>query len=268
MTTRKSVSIGFTAFALLGSSIAFASIELTPEQTKSCEKTLKDAKSWDLWTWPYPLIAKLKDGSVPPECKAVIEHFAEPCTTGVKSAKSDFEALKDKNPGMTMADLCNNKAFSEMGDAYAYALQKEAFAKQQEAEKAADEQKRAEATAKVELPKATQHNASLEKAVAAAYAKDYPEGKVIKVILGPWSEDLEKDAFGRVIGHDLQATVVNKQPDGKCQLHDELWMQRGHGKSFSGPFTSRGAGSQSKTEILCSKVGGGATASAAPKKRK
>lgn len=258
--------LGLTAFTLLGGSRAFAGIELTPEQTQVCEKTFRESKSWGpTWTWPYPLVAKLKDGSVSPECKAVIEKLAEPC---MKGSKSNYEDLKAKHPDMTMSDLCNTTAFSDMGDAFAYAQQKEEFAKKQAADKAAAEQKRQEDVAKVELPKATQHNASLEKAVAAAYGKDYPEGKVLKVILGKWQDDFEKDSFGRVTGRDLDATVVNKQPDGKCQLHNEYWMQHGNGRSFSGPLSARGAGSMTKSEILCSKVGAGASASAETPKKK
>lgn len=255
-----------TAFAMVGSSRAFAGVELTPEQTKACEKAFQDSKSWGpTWTWPYPIVGKLKSGAVSAECKAVIEKLADPC---MKGSKSNYESLKDKNPGMTMADLCNTTAWSEMGDAYAWELQKAEAAKKQEAEKAAADQKRQEATDKVELPKATQHNAGLEKAVATAYGKDYPEGKVLSVVLGDWSDDFEKDAFGRVTGRDLDATVVNKQPDGKCYLHNEYWMQHGNGRSFSGALSARGAGSMSKTEILCTKAEAGASASASSPKKK
>src|SRR5262249_20377715 len=111
--------------------------------------------------------------------------------------------------------------------------------------KFAEEQKRAKelAAAKdaleaTEVPKAEMHRARLEKAVAVAYDKDYPGNKVLKVILDGWSDDLEKDAFGRVTGRDLLATVVNKHPDGKCELHSELWLQRGSGRSFSGPLSA------------------------------
>lgn len=120
----------------------------------------------------------------------------------------------------------------------------------------ATEKKAAEAKAKLattEVPKADQRNPGLEKAVAKAYTKDYP-GKVLKVVLGRWADDFEKDAFGRVNGRDLYATVVNKQPDGTCQLHGELWLQHGKGKSFAGPLSARGAGSVEESPILCTKV--------------
>jgi hypothetical protein len=256
------------ATLLVTGSRASAGIDLTPEQIKTCEKTFQDSKSWgSIWNWPYPLVAKLKDGSVSPECKAEIEDLAKKCMTS-DSEKNRYKDLAAKNPGMVLADWCNNSTFSSMGDSYTYELQKVESAKKREAELAAEEQKRQGETAKVELPKATQHNAGLEKAVAAAYAKDYPEGKVLKVILGSWADDMEKDSFGRVTGRDLNATVVNKQPDGKCQLHDELWMQHGNGRSFSGPLSARGAGSMTKTEILCSKVEAGASEAAPKKKRK
>lgn len=115
-----------------------------------------------------------------------------------------------------------------------------------------------------ELPEAKQHNAKLEQAVIAAYIKGgYKDNKVLKVILGDWSTDYEKDAFGRITGHDLWATVVNKHPDGKCELFSELWLQLGNGRSWSGPLSERGAGSLETAEILCSKV----EAAAKPKKK-
>jgi hypothetical protein len=185
-----------------------------------------------------------------PECKAEIDKRAQNCMNDPREAsnlakshewypndkaKGDAEALK------FCADVATKILKEQMED-----LAK----KQKEAEK---DKAKLEST---EMPTAKLHDPKLEKAVAAAYKKDYPEGKVLKVILGEWSDDYEKDAFGRVTGRDLGATVVNKQPDGKCQLHDEYWMQHGNGKSFSGPLSSRGAGSLTKTEILCSKVEG------------
>jgi hypothetical protein len=107
-----------------------------------------------------------------------------------------------------------------------------------------------------EMPKPNMKDAKLEKAVADAFNKGYADAhwKVMRVILDGWSDDLEKDAFGRVTGRDLAAVVVKKQPDGKCILHDELWLQHGDGRSYSGPLTPRGAGSWTDTEILCEKV--------------
>ncbi|HEX4460313.1 MAG TPA: hypothetical protein VIA18_20185 [Polyangia bacterium] len=133
------------------------------------------------------------------------------------------------------------------------------FAIERDMNKFLDAAKDAAGKAKMEataVPKADQRNPALEKAVAKAYAKDYPSGKIIKVVLGRWADDYEKDAFGRITGRDLYATVVNKQPDGTCQLHGELWLQHGKGKSFSGPLSARGSGSAEDSPILCSKAGG------------
>lgn len=104
-----------------------------------------------------------------------------------------------------------------------------------------------------ELPKAAMKNAALENAVAAAYKRDY-EHKVLKVILQGWDDDLEKDAFGRVTGRNMHATVVTKRKDGTCELHYELWLQRGNGRSFSGPLSARGAGSKDTKALSCAKV--------------
>lgn len=116
-----------------------------------------------------------------------------------------------------------------------------------------------------ELPKPTMKNAALEKAVAAAYKKDY-ENTAVKVILFGWDDDYEKDAFGQVTGRDMAATVAVKNADGTCTLHYELWMQYGNGRSFSGPLHARGAGSAEDTPINCDKLEGAAPAKAAPAK--
>ena len=60
--------------------------------------------------------------------------------------------------------------------------------------------------------------------------------------------------------------VVEKLPDGTCQLHYELWMQNGHGKSFSGPLEARGAGSLEELAISCDKIDAAAAAKATPAK--
>ena len=129
-------------------------------------------------------------------------------------------------------------------------------------------QSRAAATESLEVPEATMHDAKLEKAVAAAYVKEgYKDNKILKVVLLGWAEDLEKDGFGRVNGRDMQATVVNKHPDGKCELHYELWLQHGSGKSFSGALEARGAGSEQNTEIPCEKAEAAGGKSASGKKK-
>ena len=142
--------------------------------------------------------------------------------------------------------------------------------KEAEAEAKAKAERDAKAAAEVaarELPKPTKHDAKLEKMVSDAYHRDYPDGKILKVLLFDWAEDYEKDAFSRVTGRDLDATVVNKQPDGRCFMHNEYWLQNGNGRSFSGPLSARGAGSANDTEISCSKVEAPATAKPAAKKK-
>ncbi len=107
----------------------------------------------------------------------------------------------------------------------------------------------------VEVPKATMHDAKLEAMIKAAYVEDYHGvNKVLKVVLQGWEDDYEKDDFDRIIGRDMNATVVNKQPDGTCSLHSEMFMQHGNGRSFSGPFELRGAGTAHDVDILCEKV--------------
>jgi hypothetical protein len=121
----------------------------------------------------------------------------------------------------------------------------------------------------VEVPKATMHDAKLEGMIKSAYELDYHGvNKVLKVVLQGWEEEYEKDAFGRITGRDIDATVVNKQPDGTCSLHSEMFLQHGNGRSFSGPFELRGAGSASDTAILCEKVEQAKAAPAPAKKKK
>jgi hypothetical protein len=109
------------------------------------------------------------------------------------------------------------------------------YLKEEKAKKeAAEEKAKLEGT---EVPKPTMHDAKLEKAVAAAYDRDYPGNKILKVVLGGWSDDFEKDAFGRITG-------------------------------ISGPLSARGSGSMETTEILCSKAEAGASAPIASTKKK
>jgi hypothetical protein len=143
---------------------------------------------------------------------------------------------------------------------------------EQQADQYATEQQAAEkkqaALDAAEVPVAKMHDAKLEKAVAVAYDKDYPGNKILKVVLDTWSDEYEKDAFGRVTGRDLGAVVVVKLTDGTCQLHDEFWLQHGNGRSFSGPLSARGAGSMQQTAILCTKAEAAASAPSAGKTKK
>lgn len=183
-----------------------------------------------------------------------------------------YRDASNEGPHKDPPGFCSYRAFGEISnDLLQAAYKKDQDAAQAKAEierKAKDAADSAQKAATIELPKAEKHDAALEKAVAAALVRDYPGNKVLKVILGSSSDDFEKDAFGRITGRDLDATVVNKHPDGKCELHGELWMQRGNGKSFSGPLSARGAGSLHQDEILCSRVEGTASADASSKKKK
>ena len=238
----------------------------TIEEAYKCEAEvdLRDAAP-DAWKW---LDDAVKSGKVfSPACKAEFDKRMALCL------KDPAIQYKLKDPEISKGIPGRACYFNVFGGIWEQVTndRNDKKAAAEEAKKKAERD--AQAAAKVaaqELPKATKHDAKLEKMVSDAYHKDYPEGKVLKVILGEWSDDYEKDAFNRVTGRDLSAIVVNKQPDGKCSLHDELWMQNGNGRSFSGPLSARGAGSASDTEILCSKVEGGASApatKAAPKKK-
>lgn len=232
----------------------------TAEQATTCAKEAAESANGG---GAYKYSEALKQGHVSAACQAEVEKRSAQCLKdpAMKYSLNDRSVTKGDDAG-----YCTKQAFGTITDQIVNA----GLAKEREAAaaKVAEEAKAKQAadTAAVELPKAELHDAKLEKAVAAAYDKDYPGNKVLKVVLGSWSTDYEKDAFGRITGRDLDATVVNKQPDGKCQLHSELWMQRGSGKSFSGPLSARGAGSMSKKEILCSKVDAGAAAASKTRK--
>jgi hypothetical protein len=221
----------------------------TLENAHLCDKEWATAnESPDLWKW-FNEAAKTGKG-LSPECKAELDKRQQVC---LKDPSMD---VYFNQRGTEPNKLCYQQAFSGMQSqvsaAAAAKKRDEDVAKAKEAEHA----KIAAATAARELPAAKKHDAKLEKAVADAYHRNYPDNKVLKIILFAWSDELEKDAFNRVTGRDLDATVVEKEPDGKCYLHNEFWLQHGSGKSFSGPLSPRGAGSLNKDEILCSKVDG------------
>jgi hypothetical protein len=203
----------------------------TPEQSAPC---VNQPKFWN-GAWK-------RDANE--ACNAEIARRAELCLKepAMQTFINDPTSGAHKDPARFCKEIAQGAIERDM-DAYLIIREKE--------QKAAAAQSKLEGT---ELPKADQHNPTLEKAVAKAYAKDYPSGKILKVILGRWADDFEKDAFGRITGRDLYATVVNKQPDGSCQSHGELWLQHGKGKSFAGPLSPRGAGSAEDSGILCTKV--------------
>jgi hypothetical protein len=250
----------------VGTTSAVASAEWgTLEQARLCEKdwaTANASPKREDW-----IADAMKTGKgIAPACKAEIDREAQLC---LKDPGLDLEL---RQRGLKASDgnrYCIVHVFFNMADQFENADRK---AKEAEEEAKKQEERKAKDAAEVaarELPKAERKDAKLEKAVADAYHRDYPSGKILKVILGSWSTDYEKDDFGRVIGRDIDATVVNKQQDGKCYLHDELWMQHGNGRSFSGPLSARGAGSASDKEILCTKAeaAGGAVAAKGGKKK-
>jgi hypothetical protein len=178
-------------------------------------------------------------------CKAEIAQRLDKCLQDPEQRKiiDDPQYVAHKDPKGYCKEVAEEKIEHQMDE----------YLKQQEARK--DLEARQAKLDGTEVPKAKMHDPLLEKAVASAYNKAYPGNKILKVVLGNWSDDYEKDVFGRVTGRDLYATIVNRHPDGKCELHGELWLQHGKGKSFSGPLSARGAGSAETNQISCSKVG-------------
>jgi len=238
------------------------------EDAYHCEAEVDAWSAADSNAWKW-LDDTLKAGKLTPACKAVFDRRMPAC---LKDPSMTDHLAEDKSNG-TPNRSCHQQVFGGIWEQVVNDRNQKKEAEEQAKAKAESDAKAAAEVAAREVPKATRHDAKLEKAVSAAYHRDYPDGKVLKVILDDWSTDYEKDAFDRVTGRDLSATVVNKQPDGKCYLHGELWLQYGNGRSFSGPLSARGAGSASDEEILCSKVEGAASApvtkaKAAPKKKK
>lgn len=187
---------------------------------------------------------------LPEDCKAEIQKRIEVCK---KTPTADQEAIDDCNRQRKLPDpakepdkYCTSVVWDEM----------------------LNQSRWTPPDPSVEVPKATMHDAKIEAAIKLAYEKDYHGvNKVLKVVLQGWEDEYEKDDFNRITGRDMDATVVNKQPDGTCSLHSEMFMQHGNGKSFSGPFELRGAGSAHDQAILCEKVEPAAKAAAPAKKK-
>ena len=216
----------------------------------------------DQWKW---LDETLKANKLSPACKAVFESRIPACL------KDPYMQSGLKNPEIQKGipnRACHQQVWGGIWEQVTNDRQNKKQAEEEAKAKADRDAKAAAEVAARELPKAKRHDANLEKLVANAYRKDYPDGKILKVLVFDWSDDYEKDAFDRVTGRDLDATVVNKQPDGRCFMHNEYWLQYGNGRSFSGPLSARGAGSASDKEILCSKAEAGASVASAGKAKK
>lgn len=225
----------------------------TPEQAAVCTKNCDYYNDW-------------KD-TASPECKAELDRRTKACLDDPKEKKEYDAWVKSYKDAKSDAKLPTyNEACSSHG--------KDDLVSSMDRYKDLCTQKKEDDAAKAklestEVPKAEMHDAKLEAMVKKAYVDDYHGvNKVLKVVLQGWDDDYETDSFGQITGRDMHATVVNKQPDGKCSLHSELFLQHGHGRSFSGPFSLRGGGSASDNEILCSKVEGKPVAAPAKKKSK
>ena len=190
-----------------------------------------------------------------PECKAEVDRRTKACLSDPNAKKSydawvkSYKDAKSDAKLQSFADSCDNDVKMEMESAM---NRWEDICKKKKEDDAA--KAKLEST---EVPKASMHDAKIAAAIKKAWEDDtHGEYKTLKVVLGGWDDDYEKDAFGQITGRDMLATIVNKRADGSCWLHEELFLQHGHGMKFSGPFELRGAGSASDTEILCSKAEG------------
>ena len=193
-----------------------------------------------------------------PECQAELDKRAALCLKDPgmvqnleyyrtnRDAAANWRAkLLKADPDQGPTTICLGEAFDRL-----YAQRKRAAEQKAELEKWMAE------AAKVELPKADKKDAALEKQIAAAYKAAYPANTVLMVLLQQKSWSTERSDYGVITNRNYQAIVVNKHPDGTCQLHNELWMQEYIGGRFKGPLMQRGAGSQELKPILCEKVPG------------
>jgi hypothetical protein len=200
-----------------------------------------------------------------PECQAELEKRGAVCLADPATVKL-LEEARTGTPNwrtkILKEDPTNGPMTICLDDVFQRVKRQHERAIQVKAEKAARD---AEA-AKVELPTAEKRDKKLEKQIAAAYKAEYPDNTVLMVLLQSKGWDTERSDYGVVTNRNIQAIVVNKQPDGSCQLHNEMWMQEYIGGRFKGPLSQRGAGSQRLTPILCEKVPG-ADKPAKPAKR-
>jgi hypothetical protein len=185
-----------------------------------------------------------KSEKVSPACVAEVDRRAKICLQDPEEKKTidDPKYSAHKDP----LGYCESIVFHRMQ------AQLSTYAKEQKKAKEEADEKAKIAGQKV--PKADMHDAKLEKLIADAYKKNFPDNKILKVIITDKKWDFERDALNRITGRDINASVVNKHPDGACEIHSEMWVQQGNGKSYHGPFDERGAGSLEKVGILCENV--------------
>lgn len=204
--------------------------------------------------------------NVSPECKAELDQRAAVCLKDPAQVKEIENYRKnDRGSWPTKAlkdDPANGPTLVCLDEVYGRLRRQREKAIKDKAEREAA----LAAAQKVELPKADKKDAALEKQIAAAYKAAYPDNTVLLVLLQAKNWSTERDNWGTITNRNFQAIVVNKHPDGTCELHNELWMQEYIGNSFKGPLLQRGAGSQQLTQILCEKVPGATKPAVPPKK--
>ena len=245
------------------------------EQARVCldEYRYYKAHENDRGEW-YPSndLLRARSGKVAPAaCKVEVDRRAALCKTNkdMQARHKDLQG-RDTYKSMTLDEYCLERGYQDvMFDFINEGRRAEEEAQKAAAQAEADAKRQAQIAA-TEPPTAKMKNAALEKAVKKAYEVDWGEdgkNKVLKVWLHGWDDEFEKDAFGRVTGRDMHATVAVRKPDGTCHLHYELWVQMGNGRSFSGPLKARGAGSKEENQILCEKLEPAKASKAPPKKK-
>jgi hypothetical protein len=121
-----------------------------------------------------------------------------------------------------------------------------------DAEKKAADERRANAE-KAEMPKAAKKDATIEGMVRTAFAKEFTDSKILKIVIVSSEWTNEHDNFNRLIGRNIQVAVVHQKKD-ICEVHSEAWYQEYKGGRFTGPLSERGAGSLERYEIACKNV--------------
>jgi hypothetical protein len=175
-----------------------------------------------------------------PAMQALITKYSSP---KIKEKNAYLNILKsggDQGPHM----VCEAEAWSRLTHQRDLAA---VLAKQAASRKAAAE--------KTELPTAGKKDATIEAMVKATYSKAFPSATVLGIIIvgSDWSTD--RNDFGTVIDRYIQVAVVNQQKD-VCEIYSEAWSQQYIGGAFKGPLSEAGAGSLTRSEIVCSKVKG------------